>query len=276
MPEKYSIEEFKRANYEVFIWLLTVLSIFNVLLVVVLRDENVTAVIIRINRLLSLIFLGDFLFRLYTAESRHTYFLRHFGWLDLLSSLPVVGVQVARLVRLIRTTRLLDASGEKNIVREVISNRANTAVLFISLFVIFLLQFGSIAILDAEVEGLNANIKTVDDAIWWVLVTISTVGYGDHYPVTTNGRIVAIFVITAGVAVFGTLSAFLAKFFLGHTETAQEDHQTLQTILANMQHIQQEQAELKQIVQVERDALKMQLAAVEQLLEQALIEQDNK
>jgi voltage-gated potassium channel len=276
MTKKYSTEEFKRANYEVFIWLLTLLSIFNVLLVFLLRDENVTAVIMRINWLLSLIFLGDFLFRLYTAESRQTYFLRHFGWLDLLSSLPVVGMQVARLVRLIRTTRLLDASGEKKIVRQVISNRANTAVLFISLFVIFLLQFGSIAILDAEAEALTANIKTVNEAIWWVLVTISTVGYGDYYPVTTNGRIVGIFVITAGVAVFGTLSAFLAKFFLGHAEAADEDHQTLQTILANMQHLQQEQAELKQVVQAEREALRMQLAAMEQLLKQTRAEQNNK
>ena len=274
MPKKYSDEEFKRINYEIFIWLLTFLSIFNVFLVVLFRDAVVTAVIRDVNFLLGLIFLVDFFIRLHGAESRQTYFLKNFGWLDLFSALPILGMQLARVVRFVRTTRLLRTSGEQNIIRQVISNRANTALLSIGLFVILLLEFGSIAILDAEASAANANIDTATEAIWWVLVTISTVGYGDYFPVTQYGRFVATFVIIAGVAVFGTLSGFLANLFLGEDQSAKEDHLTLQTILANMQQIQQEQTELKQHLQAENDALQTQLATMEQLLKQSMADSD--
>ena len=60
----------------------------------------------------------------------------------------------------------------------------------------------------------NSNIKTAEDAIWWAWVTITTVGYGDKYPVTTEGRIIASFLMTAGVGLFGTFTGFIASWFL--------------------------------------------------------------
>ena len=276
MPRrKYTEAEFKRINYEIFIWLLTFLSIFNVVWVFLFRDPIVTTVVIQVNIIISLIFMIDFLIRLRQAPSRREYFLRRYGWLDLISSLPVMGVQLARLVRFVRTTRKLVASGEQNILRQVINSRANTALLSIGLFVILLFEFGSMAILAAEAGQAGANIETANEALWWVLVTISTVGYGDYFPVTLNGRIVAVFVIIAGVAVFGTLSGFLAKLFSGQDQAAQEDRQLLHDALVNMQQLQQEQAELKQMMQAEREALQSQLTAMEQLLQQALAEQDS-
>jgi len=77
-----------------------------------------------------------------------------------------------------------------------------------------MLQFGALAILSAERYAPDANITSASDAIWWTYVTITTVGYGDHYPVTNGGRIVGILVMTAGVGLFGTLSGFLANAFL--------------------------------------------------------------
>ena len=77
-----------------------------------------------------------------------------------------------------------------------------------------MLQFGALAILSAEQYAPDANITSASDAIWWTYVTITTVGYGDHYPVTNGGRIVGILVMTAGVGLFGTLSGFLANAFL--------------------------------------------------------------
>ena len=60
----------------------------------------------------------------------------------------------------------------------------------------------------------NANIKTAGDALWWAYVTITTVGYGDRYPVTTPGRIIGVMLLTAGVGLYGVLTAYLANFFL--------------------------------------------------------------
>ncbi|WP_338327313.1 potassium channel family protein [Porphyromonas gingivalis] len=60
----------------------------------------------------------------------------------------------------------------------------------------------------------TSNITTAEDAIWWSYVTITTVGYGDKYPVTTEGRIIAMFLMTAGVGLFGTFTAYIASLFV--------------------------------------------------------------
>lgn len=73
--------------------------------------------------------------------------------------------------------------------------------------------FSSIAILQVE-DSPNSNIKSAEDAIWWSYVTITTVGYGDKYPVTTEGRLIAAVLMTAGVGLFGTFTGFLASWFV--------------------------------------------------------------
>ena len=93
-------------------------------------------------------------------------------------------------------------------------HRAENALLTVGFLVLCVLEFGSLAILSAESASPNANITNAADAIWWAYVTITTVGYGDKYPVTNMGRIVGIFVMTAGVGLFGTLSGFLANKLL--------------------------------------------------------------
>jgi voltage-gated potassium channel len=59
------------------------------------------------------------------------------------------------------------------------------------------------------------SIKTAEDAIWWALVTVTTVGYGDKLPVTTEGRIIAAFLMVTGVSLFGTFTGFIAAWFIG-------------------------------------------------------------
>jgi voltage-gated potassium channel Kch len=66
----------------------------------------------------------------------------------------------------------------------------------------------------AERDAAHANIRTGADAIWWIMVTITTVGYGDRYPVTLAGRLIGMAVMIAGVGAFGAFSGFLANFFL--------------------------------------------------------------
>ena len=76
------------------------------------------------------------------------------------------------------------------------------------------LECGSLLVLRAEAGAEGANILTASDAIWYSLVTMSTVGYGDRYPVTDIGRVFGALTIIVGVGVFGTLTGFLANAFL--------------------------------------------------------------
>jgi voltage-gated potassium channel len=80
--------------------------------------------------------------------------------------------------------------------------------------IIVIVQYVSIAILHVERGAPDANIHTASDALWWSLVTIATVGYGDRYPVTLAGRIIGVFLLCSGVGLFSVLSGFLAKTFL--------------------------------------------------------------
>ena len=85
---------------------------------------------------------------------------------------------------------------------------------------IVMLEFGALAVLAVERGAQGANIESAQDAIWYVLVTMSTVGYGDFYPVTDLGRIFGSLIIIVGVGVFGTLTGFLANAFLSPSQAA--------------------------------------------------------
>ena len=101
-------------------------------------------------------------------------------------------------------------------------------------------SFSSIAILIAEDEP-EANIKTAEDAIWWSVTTMTTVGYGDKYPVTTEGRIIAAVVMCAGVGLFGTLSGLVASFFLGKPEAKSE----MQEVSERLKRIEERLAKIQ-------------------------------
>jgi hypothetical protein len=207
-------EELKNTGYEIFVGLLSILSIVNIGLLYVIDDPNLDTVLMIMNGILSAIFLADFSYRLFTAESKSQYFFRDFGWADLLASLPVQQAKILRVFRLMRVFRLLRAYGVKNIGRSLVNDRAGSALFTLLLMGILVLEFGSLEILNLERGASGANIKTGSDGLWYVIVTISTVGYGDRYPVTNNGRIFGSLIILIGVGIFGTFTGYLANLFL--------------------------------------------------------------
>jgi voltage-gated potassium channel len=206
--------ELKNTGYEIFVGILSILSIVNIVLLYAVEDPNLDTVLNVMNGLMSAIFLGDFAYRLFTAESRSRYFFREFGWADLLASLPFQQLKVLRVFRLVRVFRLLREHGIKKIVRSLVKDRAGSALLTLLLMGIFVLEFGSLVVLHAEQYAEGANITSGTDAIWYVLVTISTVGYGDRFPVTNRGRLAGAFIIIIGVGIFGTFTGYLANIFL--------------------------------------------------------------
>ena len=207
-------EELKSTGYEIFIGFLSILSILNVALIYLADDPNLDTVIYALNGLFSVIFLADFTYRLFTADSKSRYFLREFGWADLFASLPFPQAKVLRIFRLIRVTRLLRGYGINGIVRSLVKDRAGSALFTLLLMGILVLEFGSLWILHLEQYAQGANITSASDALWYVIVTISTVGYGDEFPVTNNGRIAGSLIIVIGVGIFGTFTGYLANLFL--------------------------------------------------------------
>ncbi|QKJ19195.1 ion transporter [Microbacterium hominis] len=207
--------ELKSLPYEIFIGALSILSIVNLVLIVVFAaDGAVQTILYTMNALLSAILFGDFLYRLFTAESALRYFFRGFGWADLIASVPLPGLKVLRLFRLGRVIRLVSHVGARTIWLTLTRDRANSTLLTLLLMGVLVMQFGSIAVLAIEGHAEGANITTAADALWYTLVTISTVGYGDHYPVTNAGKLVGALIIVVGVGIFGTFTGYLANLFL--------------------------------------------------------------
>lgn len=161
------------------------------------------------------LFFLDFIVSLWRAQNRSRYFVT-WGWLDLLSSIPTLDVvrwgRAARVLRIFRVVRGLRAT--KVVAELVLRRRAENTFFAASLIALLLIIFCSVAVLHFEVDP-NSNIKTAEDAIWWAFETTTLVGYGDHYPVTSEGRFVAAILMSAGIGLFGTFSGFLAAWFIG-------------------------------------------------------------
>ena len=267
---KYNRDDLRKANYELFILALTILSLFNLPLILFATNDETNQVAFTVNVMISAIFFIDFLARLHWAEARREYFTKHYGWLDLVGSVPIPGFNLARVWRVFKAGKVLGQTGSREVLRQVAANRAETALLFIGLAVIYLLEFGSILILHAEIGAPNAEITTAEDAIWWVWVTISTVGYGDLVPVTIAGRRVAVVVIFAGVGVFGTLSGYLANSFLGqrNAEANMKTEEIATPIVNELKKIHQAQVKAREQQEEENAHLKARLDNLEKLLQE--------
>jgi voltage-gated potassium channel len=161
-----------------------------------------------------LILLADFSVRLYRAESKSTFM--KWGWIDLIASIPNIDIlRFGRLVRMLRVIRLLrGVRSVHRVLQQVMENRMRGGAVSLGLMAFLLITFSSVSILVVEREA-GSNIKSAEDAIWWSIATMTTVGYGDCYPVTTEGRIIGIVVMVCGVGMFAGLSGLVASLFLG-------------------------------------------------------------
>ncbi len=166
------------------------------------------------------LFLLDFGVSLSCAPNKLRY-LATWGWLDLLSSIPAIDLarwgRAARVLRILRVLRVVRAT--KIVAGLAMRHRARNAAMAAVLLLLLVVFASSIAILHFEdVEG--GNIREAHDAMWWAVTTVSTVGYGDFYPVTWEGRLIAVLLMVAGVGTFAAIAAGLASWFLQPSEKA--------------------------------------------------------
>jgi voltage-gated potassium channel len=208
--------------YELFILVLTTLSLAVMVLLILPVNEATAQLLSFYDNVICVVFLFDFAMRLRRAPTKRSYFIGERGWLDLLGSVPNLGgffrftalLRLARLSRLARISRLLRGTGRKALARDVLRNRSQYAVVITLLSAMIVLVTASILVLQFESRSNDANITAGGDALWWGIVTITTVGYGDLYPVTTLARITGVFVMFAGVGIIGALASILASILV--------------------------------------------------------------
>ena len=237
--------------YNIFILVLTILSLAIMVVQLLPIDEATYSLLNVYDNVVCVIFLFDFFLNLTNSPSKREYFIGRRGWLDLLGSIPSFGffkysglLRLARLSRLARIGRLLRGQNKKQLANDVLQNRGQYAAFITILAAFLVLVVTSTLVLEFEARSPDANIRTGGDALWWALVTITTVGYGDRYPVTTAGRITAFFVMVVGVGIIGALASILASMLVPQPSTSTEDAPVSLDALAVQQELAQMRAEL--------------------------------
>jgi len=162
------------------------------------------------------VFILDLSVRVWLAPRRLQYLLRH--PIDVLAVIVPI-FRLLRVLRILTAGQWLIRSGSK-----VAVGRTAGAI---GLTTVFLSFVGSLAMLDVEQDAPGATIHTLGDAIWWSYATMTTVGYGDTYPVTTQGRLIALIMMLLGISLLGIVSATMASTFLARVRGEQEDDTTV-------------------------------------------------
>ena len=164
------------------------------------------------------VFALDYLVRLYLAPQRWRFVRSHV--LDLMVIvLPLL--RPLRALRLLRLIQLLSLAG-----RVALSSRRTLqqrVVVYVTGTAAVMLFVAAAAMLVVERGDPDSNIKTFPDALWWAATTVTTVGYGDRYPVTSVGRLVATGLMVVGIALLGVITASVAAWFVGNIQAARED-----------------------------------------------------
>lgn len=161
------------------------------------------------------VFVIDYVVSLGLARPRRRWFLTH---LPELAMVALPALRPLRLLRLLSVVVMLHRSS-------VAAFRGRVAVYVVSTTTLLVLIAG-IAVLDAEQHAPHANLRNIGDAWWWAFATITTVGYGDFYPITLAGRLVAVGLMASGVALLGTVTALLASWFVDQVSRARETADT--------------------------------------------------
>jgi voltage-gated potassium channel len=169
------------------------------------------------------LFAIDYGIRWWTADNRAEFFVRH------LFDFAVVVLPMLRPLRLLRLVMLLRVLN-----RGAASSLHGRVVAFVVGGASLLAFVGALAVLDAERHARQANIVDFPTALWWALTTMTTVGYGDHFPVTTEGRLAAAGLMVGGIALLGAVTATLASWLVDRVAEETTSNEMLREEIAGL------------------------------------------
>jgi len=175
------------------------------------RPQQVAETIINVTWL---VFVVDYVVTLVLAQGRWRWFYHHLFDLAVIALPALRPLRLLRLVTLIRTLQGVAGTAFRGRV-----------VAYVAVATALLIFVASLAILDTERNAPGALITTFGDALWWAFVTITTVGYGDLYPVTATGRFIAAGVMLGGIALIGVVTATLASWIVENVAKRDVDSQ---------------------------------------------------
>jgi voltage-gated potassium channel len=178
------------------------------------------------------LFIVEYLVKLVLAPSRWGFVRTHL--LDLI----VILVPFLRPVRALRFLRLIRAGAIAGQglgrARRLLTEHGLHYVLLVAVVLVFA---GAAIELGFERDAPGSNIHTFGDALWWAVVTLTTVGYGDRFPVTSGGRAVAVVLMLVGIGLLGVITANIAAFFVSKGDAT--DRRRLQLLEVRLERIEQ-------------------------------------
>ncbi len=255
-------------SYIIVVLILTLFSLALMVVQFILPENSETWKLVNLyNNLTCIFFLIDFAMHMIAEPRKRDYFIGQRGYFDLLGSIPSFGfsqytglLRIFRLSRLFRLRRFMNPENRRILKNEILDNRGSYAALLTVLMAMMVISTASILVLFFESKSPDANITTGGDALWWAIVTITTVGYGDRYPVTMGGRTTAVLVMFAGVGIIGALASILASILLPPPKAATKPDETQPG----------ESSTFREILTVEQQLaiVRGELAALRQLLEE--------
>lgn len=184
------------------------------------------------------LFAADYLARVVIARRRLAYIGRRIPDL-LILTLPML--RPLRLLRLVLLLRVLN--------RRAASHLRGQVAVYVAGATAMLIAFAALAALDAERGAEGANIDGYGDALWWAMTTVSTVGYGDRYPVTGQGRLVAAALMLGGIALIGVVTASLASWLIDRVRAVEQesDQVTHADLAAVVEQLRRMEARLEMV-----------------------------
>lgn len=167
---------------------------------------------------IAIIFLIEWIARFLKADDKRL-FVRKWWW-ELLAAIPITnemaqalrGLRLLRLFRLLRLLRLVRLGVRLKVLTRVSERFLGESHVISIATTVSLIVLGATLGFHAFEFGYNPNIASLWDSFWWSLVTVATVGYGDIYPVTTGGRLIAIALMLVGIGALGVFTATIAGY----------------------------------------------------------------
>jgi voltage-gated potassium channel len=143
-----------------------------------------------------------------------------------------------RLVRLFSLLSILNRAGTRHLRGRVITYAVGGSIMLVTM--------GALAITEAESNAPGTHIHDIWDGLWWALTTITSVGYGDTFPVTSTGRVIAMALMAGGVALLGVVSATLASWLVQKVSEAEVDSQA--AVVQRLEQVVQDMHQIKDLL----------------------------